>query len=139
MKDNKRYYVNSVCIFFTLLSLAKILSEWIILDTLNDTGVNLLFMFLFICISLLVLMTYRKFDRFSPLLVIVVQYILVMSIILGIVWFSGRFIDLSKNAYRDVFLSSTLPYVIGAVWYYIDLHMEIKRENKILENIKSKR
>lgn len=135
---NKKYYLNSICIFFTFLTLAKILLEWIFLDNLDKTGSNLLLAFLFICISIFVLSRYPKFDRFSPLFVIIVQYIIVMLLILGIVWFSGQFTKLSNHAYRDVFISSTVPYVIGAVWYYVELHLEIKKENKMLANIKAK-
>lgn len=138
-KMSKTDFFNTACVFFTILALTKIVMEYILLGQMDHTGNNLLFMFAFTCLSLFILNQYSRFENLSPLFIIIAQYIIAMGIVLLIVWIGGHFEQLSLNAYRDIFLSFTIPYIIGAICYYVSLHLEVKKENEMLDRIKKSR
>lgn len=134
---SKMKYVDAICVSFTVLALLKIILEWIILDTIDNTGSNLLFMFIFTCLSMIILSSYKLFEKIPTLIVMAGQYVIAMGIVFGIVWISGLFSPLSEGAYLDIFISFTIPYVIGSILYYVQLHLEVKNENSMLERIKN--
>lgn len=138
-KMSKTSFFDTVCVFFTILAISKIVMEYIVSKQMDDTGRNLLFMFAFTCLSLFVLDQYSRFENLSPLIIIIGQYIVAMGIVFFIIWISSHFEQLSTNAYRDIFLSFTIPYIIGAICYYVSLHLEVKRENEMLDRIKKSR
>ena len=52
------------------------------------------------------------------------------------VFIVGQFNPISEGGYRDIFLSFTVPYVIGACVYYIDVCQTAKKQNELLDKIK---
>lgn len=52
------------------------------------------------------------------------------------VFIVGQFNPISEGGYRDIFLSFTVPYVIGACVYYIDVFQTAKKQNELLDEIK---
>lgn len=51
-------------------------------------------------------------------------------------WMISFFDELHPDGYRDMFWSFTIPYVIGAVIYYVSLFLEIKKANRLLQDMK---
>lgn len=45
---------------------------------------------------------------------------------------------LHPDAYRDGILSFSIPYVIGAIIYYLDIYYSAYRQNKMLQDIKER-
>jgi hypothetical protein len=103
--------------------------------TWDNTRTNILYMFLFCVLSLFILEQHKRFERLPMVLVLLLQYMISLSVVMLLVWISGRYEELSKYAYRDVFLSFTIPYIIGAAWYYISLIQEARRANEILDHV----
>lgn len=137
MKENKlSSFFSGVCIFFTLLLFSKFILEYFMdPSTWDGTRKNIVFMFLFCVLSVFILEQHRRFDKLPMILVLLLQYLIALSIVILLVWFSSRYEELSKYAYRDVFLSFTIPYIIGAAWYYISLIYEARRANAILDHV----
>lgn len=50
-------------------------------------------------------------------------------------WVYSRFGILGRHAYRDMFISFTIPYILLAGGYYLNLFKEIKKANVILEEL----
>ena len=78
-----------------------------------------------------------KILRFPLPLVILGQYLVILGAIMLFLWIYGHFGVLGKHAYRDMFLSFTIPYIILAGIYYMSLFREIKKANKILEELRT--
>ncbi len=137
MKENNlSNFFSGVCIFFTILLFSKFILEYFMNPaTWDNTRSNIVFMFLLCVLSLFILEQHRRFEKLPMVLVLPLQYLIALSVVMLLVWLSGRFEELSKNAYRDIFLSFTIPYIIGAAWYYINLIYEAKSANTILENV----
>lgn len=133
---NKQNFFPTVCVIYTLLSLGKILLEAIFLGLFGNYQENLLLMFGISLMATFVLSQHYRFQNLPLFVVILGQYILLASLVMVIIWLSSFFQPLHKNGYRDMFLSFSIPYAIGAVIYYISLLYEVKRANKTLEDIR---
>ena len=116
--------------------LTKILLEYIAQGLWENYQQNLLIMLVLSIMAVFVLSQYYRFQKYPLVVVIVVQYILLIAGIMLFTWISGFFTTLHENAYRDMFLSFSIPYAVGVVIYYAALFHEVKSVNQILRKIK---
>lgn len=70
---------------------------------------------------------------------IIMQYAIAIAVILISLKTASFFVDIHPDGYRDLTLSFSIPYIIGAIIYYITLRLEVNKQNKLLENIKKNR
>lgn len=135
MKINKiSSYFSNVCVVFTLLLFIKIIIEYFIdYTSFDNTRVNIVLIFAFSAIGLFVLEQHKRFEKLPMVLVLVIQYIIALTSVMMIIWICGNFLELSNTAYRDIFITFTIPYIIGAIWYYLCLLYDARKANIILE------
>ena len=133
---NRQNFWSVVCIVFTILLFGKILLELIVQKIFGNYQENILIMFGLSLLATFVLSQYYRFQKYPLLVVILGQYILLIAVVMFITWLGGRFSELHKDAYRDMFLSFTIPYVIGFIIYYAAVFHEIKSANRALKEIK---
>lgn len=133
---NKNNFLITVCVSYTIISLGIIIGEASASKGLSATHWNLITAFFLCCISVFVLSQHYRMERFSPLLAILLQYIVAIILVLFLVWMIGLTAELHQDAYRDVVVSFTIPYFIGALIYYVTLHVETKKQNKNLQLLK---
>ena len=74
-------------------------------------------------------------QRFPFIPVVIGQYLLVIGIVFLGIWIGGHFTENAPSAYRDMFVSVTIPYVIGALVYYISFFYQIKKANEVFINL----
>lgn len=135
---NKRNVIPIICITYTVVSVTSTIFEIINNREMNPTQLN---MFLFLILSILgvgVLSQHYRFERFSPLTMIILQYVIAVAIIVISLWIASFFVDIHPDGYKDMTLSFSIPYFIGVVIYYISLRLEVKEQNRLLRNIKKK-
>lgn len=135
---NKQNFFPTVCTVYTLLVLIKILGEYFVQGLWENYQTNLLIMFVLSILAVFVLSQHYRFQKYPLVVVIVVQYLVLISGVMLFTWISGFFTPLHENAYRDMFLSFSIPYAIGVVVYYVALFHEVKSVNRILRQIKDK-
>ncbi len=135
---NKHNFIPTVCIIYTILSLSKILLEWTVFGNFGDVQLNFLAIFASTIIATFALSQHYRLQKLPFLLMIVVQYAAIIAIVMFGVWLSGFFIELHQNAYRDMFFSVTVPYIIGAISYYLCIFWEVKKANNMIAEIKRK-
>ena len=133
---NKKNFFPTVCTVYTLLVLTKILLEYIAQGLWENYQQNLLIMLVLSIMAVFVLSQYYRFQKYPLVVVIVVQYLVLIAGIMLFTWISGFFTTLHENAYRDMFLSFSIPYAVGVVIYYAALFHEVKSVNRILHEIK---
>lgn len=135
---NKRNVISVICIAYTVVSVGVTIYEIMATGEMNPTQLNL---FLFLALSILgvgVLSQHHRFDRFSPLAMIIIQYLIAVAVILIALKAASLFVDIHPDGYRDMTVSFSVPYFIGAVIYYICLRLEVRKQNRLLEKIKEK-
>ena len=136
---NKKNVIPIICITYTVISIGYTIFEIIINRKMNPTQLNI---FLFLVLSILgvaVLSQHYRFNRFSPLAMIVMQYMIAEIIILASLKIASFFVDIHPDGYRDMTLSFSVPYLIGALIYYIRLRLEVKKQNQLLHIIKERK
>lgn len=136
---NKRNVLSTICITYTFVSISLTTFEIFDKGEMNPTQLNI---FLFLILSILgvaVLSQHYRFDRFSPLVMIVVQYMLAILMIMFSLWFASFFVTIHPNGYRDMTISFSIPYFIGTIIYYIFLKTEVRKQNALLKKMKGKR
>lgn len=133
---HKKNVLSVICITYTISSVVLTVYEIFDKGEMNPTQFN---MFLFLLLSVLgvgVLSQHYRLERFSPLAMILIQYVIAVVIILISLKTASYFVDIHPNGYRDMTISFSIPYFIGTVIYYIFLRLELRKQNRILEKIK---
>ncbi|MEF9839952.1 MAG: DUF6608 family protein [Lachnospiraceae bacterium] len=133
---NRKNVIPVICITYSIISVVLTIFEMFDKGEMNPTQLN---MFLFLLLSVLgvsVLSQHYRLDRFSPLTMIIVQYLIAVAIILITLKISSYFVDIHPDGYKDMTISFSIPYFIGTAIYYICLRLEVRKQNRILEKIK---
>ncbi len=124
-----------ICISYTIISLGIALFETII--SRSDRGfIDLLFKFLWTAIAVCILYTHPLLEKLSPFLMLLLQYAVAMLLVFISIWISSLFGEIGDHAYFEAFRSFSVIYIIGAVFYYVQILLDVKKQNRILEDIK---
>ena len=134
---NKRNFVSIVCIFFTLITCGKLLYERALNFTDRYYTDNIFTILGFSVLITLILSLHFYLQKFPFWLVIIAQYALTVGIVFLAIFIHGRFSINAPTAYWDMFVSITIPFIFGALVYYICFFVQIKRANKVLEKLNS--
>lgn len=132
----KREFIPTVCVIYTILSIAKIVLEAIMQGNFGGYQVNLLEMLFLAFLATFVLSQHYRLAHLPLAVVALVQYIVLIAVVMLITWITGKFTQLHTDAYRDMFWSFTIPYVVFAAAYYVALYIEVKRANYLLKQFK---
>ncbi len=133
---HKKNFFPGVCEVFTILTLSKIALEAVFQGEFGAYQTNIAVMFLLSLLATAVLSLHDRFREVPLPLVIVLQYLFLIGIVLGMVRVSSFMEPLHEHAYRDMFFSFTIPYVIGAILYYVSFFVKVRNANKYLMEIK---
>lgn len=133
---NKNNFFPTVCVVYTILSLSKILLEWITLGEFGNLQQNFIAMFIISLTAIFVLSQYYRLQKLPFVPVLILQYAVMIAFVMLSTWLTGLFTEIHRNAYRDMFISFTIPYIIGAAIYYLNVFSEVKKANLIIAKIK---
>ena len=128
-------FLSIVCISFTLLVCGKLIMEKITGFTDRFYTENIFACLGFSVVITLILSVHYYLQRYPFIPVFLGQYAVTVGLVVLFVWIDGHFSEHAPSAYRDMIVSVTIPFVIGAAVYYISFFHEIKKANKMLEEI----
>ena len=134
---NKRNFISIVCIFFTLITCGKLLYERALNFTDRYYTDNIFTILGFSVLITIILSLHFYLQKYPFWLVIIAQYALTVGIVFLAIFIHGRFSTNAPTAYWDMFVSITIPFIFGALVYYICFFLQIKRANKVLEKLNS--
>jgi hypothetical protein len=110
------------------------------MDGNNYITINNTFTMLLWCtIGTVVVFGQRLLPNLSPFVVIIIQYTVALSLVLLSIYIWGLFEPVHPDAYRDVFRSFTIPFIIGAGAYYFELWRDARKQNQLLQVVKNSR
>lgn len=136
---NKKNFIPTICVVYTALSLFKIIYEVMLSGRIEHNYENFLWMLTISVVATFVLSMHQYLQSFPIWLVIIGQYLVLISLISLLVWIEGHFVDLHPDAYGDMFWSVTIPYISGAAAYYYNFWIKVKKANAILRDLKEKK
>lgn len=135
MKIVKEYLL-SVCAVYTILALTKVLMEGISGQQDPYYVMNFGMIFVVTCFATFVLFMHRIFYKVPLLFVMIGQYIVVIGGVMFGLFVMSKLMDVSPNAYREMFLQITVPYIVLGGIYYASYFNEVRRANRNLSELK---
>ena len=133
MSEFWKRYLLELCCSYTIISVAGAIINIFVGGQTNNA--NVIVMFTFCAIIVFVLSIHKLFDRFSPLFMIVAQYVISLGLCSLIVFIISRFDYVSPKAWFEYFRSFTIPYIIGAALYYYRVFSEAKKHDTLIKEI----
>ncbi len=128
----------AICISYTILSMINVIID-LLRGRASGSHYNSIAMLLLCTIAVLVLSIHHLFDEWSPVLMIIIQYVIAMGLVLLLVFISSFFTEVSEGGYKDIIISFTVPYMIGAFIYYSSVFRSAKRQDRLIQEINSGR
>lgn len=136
MKKWIRDVLLTTCTSYTVLS--------IVLGYINATAggewkfySNLVMMLVWTGIAVAVLYSHTLFDRWPPIVVMLVQYIIAMGLVFLVMWIVSLFSEMHPLWAWYVFRSFTIPYVIGAAAFYVETFRRARKADDLLQRLRA--
>ncbi len=133
---NRKNVISVICVTYTVISILLTIINILIEGEMNSTQLNIFTCLLLSILGVGVLSQHYRLERFSPLAMVIIQYLAAVAVILVSLKAASYFTYVHPGGYRDMVISFSVPYFIGAVIYYISLMLEVRKQNRILEKIK---
>ena len=128
----RKNFISIVCISFTVLVIFKLVYEKVTGFTDVHYTENIFLNFGISILITLILALHSYLQRFPFIPVFIGQYLVTIGAGLGFVWIMSHFVPIAPTAYRDIFLSFTLPFIILAAVYYIIFFRQIRKANELI-------
>lgn len=136
---NRKNFWTVFCLTFTPLSLIGTCLDIAYKGGVNYSQFNTLGIAAACFVAIFILSSSYRMEMLSPLAVIVLQYGAAAACYMFLTWLSSFWDPVDAAGYRDMFVSFSIVYVIGAVIYYLRLQKDIRRQNEELQEIKKLR
>ena len=135
MAGKIKEYVLEVCCVFTLMSVIGAIVN--IIAGTETNNINVLVMFATCAIATLVLFLHKIFENVSPLVMIIVQYIVACALVGLMLWLISTFISpITPKGWFEFYRSFTIPYIFLAGFYYYRVFSETKKQDKLIQEIR---
>ena len=135
MTGKFKEYVLEVCCVFTLMSVIGAVVN--IIAGTETNNINVLVMFATCAIATFVLFLHKLFDSVSPLVMIIVQYLVACALVGLMLWLISMFISpITPRGWFEFYRSFTIPYIFLAGFYYYRVFSETKKQDKLIQEIK---
>lgn len=135
MTGKFKEYVLEVCCVFTLMSVIGAIVN--IIAGTQTNNINVLVMFATCAIATLVLFLHKIFENVSPLVMIIVQYIVACALVGLMLWLISTFISpITPKGWFEFYRSFTIPYIFLAGFYYYRVFSETKKQDKLIQEIR---
>lgn len=133
---NKKNIVPVICVTYTFVSVSLTAFEVLVTGKISPAQLNLFLFLIFSILGVGVLSQHYRLERFSPVGMLLIQYLCAVAIIIAGTKIASCFAYIHPHGLQDLILSFSVPYAIGAAIYYISLWLEVRRQNQILQEIK---
>ena len=135
MTGKIKEYVLEVCCVYTLMSVIGAIVN--IIAGTETNNINVLVMFATCAIATFVLFLHKLFDSVSPLVMIIVQYLVACALVGLMLWLVSIFISpITPKGWFEFYRSFTIPYIFLAGFYYYRVFSETKKQNKLIQEIR---
>ena len=135
MTGKFKEYVLEVCCVFTLMSVIGAIVN--IIAGTETNNINVLVMFATCAIATFVLFLHKLFDSVSPLVMIIVQYLVACALVGLMLWLISMFVSpITPKGWFEFYRSFTIPYIFLAGFYYYRVFAETKKQDKLIQEIR---
>ena len=137
MTEKIKAYLLELCCVYSIMSVIGAIVN--IIAGTETNNINVLVMFATCAIATFVLFLHRLFDSVSPLVMIIVQYLVACVLVGLMLWLVSVFISpITPQGWFEFYRSFTIPYIFLAGFYYYRVFSEAKKQNKLIREIQEK-
>ena len=137
MKDYIKSYLLNLCCSYTIISVIGAIIN--IISGYQTNNANVVMMCIFCNIAVFVLSIHKLFEAFSPLAMIIIQYVLAVVLIFLVIFIASLIEPVSPRGWFEFFRSFTIPYIIGAALYYYRVFKETKEQDEMIKEIQKQK
>lgn len=130
---DRHNFISIVSSVFTFLLIGKIVIESIMGYRDIYYVENILTLFVITVAATFILSMHQYLPNVPILLVMLLQYAVLIGGVMGAIRIESLFADIHPDAYKDMFWSVTVPYVVLAGVYYISFFRSVKKANDLLK------
>ena len=135
MPERFKTYILELCCVYTFISVVGAIVN--IITGTETNNANVLIMFATCAIATFVLFLHRLFDSVSPLVMIIVQYIIACALVGLMLLLTSIIIEpITPRGWYEYYRSFTIPYIFLAGFYYYRVFSETKKQDKMIQEIK---
>ncbi|MGY3779653.1 DUF6608 family protein [Isobaculum melis] len=124
-----------IAVSYTVLSITLLVVEWISNGIIVPAQQNLLMQFGFTVLFVGILYLQQFFESISPLVVGLIQLIVAEAVVMLVVYLTSFFTAIHPDGYRDLFVTTLIPFMIGALIYYGYLFCQVRQNNRLLKRL----
>lgn len=136
MKEKVKEYLLELCCVYTFVSVLGAIVN--ILSGTETSNLNVLVMFATCTIATFVLFLHKLFENFSPLFMMIVQYLIASALISVMLLLISKFVSpITPRGWFEFWRSFTIPYIFLAGFYYYRVFSETKKQDELLKEIQS--
>ena len=129
-------YLLELCCVYTFVSVMGAIVN--ILTGTETNNANVLIMFATCTIATFVLFLHKLFDNFSPLFMMVAQYLIACALIGPMLLLISLFIEpITPRGWFEYYRSFTIPYIFLAGFYYYRVFSDTKKQNELIKEIQN--
>ncbi|MCR4793185.1 MAG: hypothetical protein K5871_10565 [Lachnospiraceae bacterium] len=134
MKEKIKQFLIELCCVYALVSVFGAVVN--ILAGTETNNANVLIMFATCAIATFVLYLHNLFNKVSPLLMMLLQYI-IACVLVGLMLFTLSVLiePISPRGWFEYYRSFTIPYIILAGFYYYRVFKETREQDKMIREI----
>ncbi|MBR1797896.1 MAG: hypothetical protein IJ757_07815 [Clostridiales bacterium] len=138
MSDRTKQFLLELCCVYTFVSVMGAIVN--IIAGTETNNANVLVMFATCAIATFVLYLHRLFDGVSPLVMIIVQYLVACALIgLMLLALSILVEPITPRGWFEYFRSFTIPYIFLAGLYYYRVFSETRKQDALLKKIQEQK
>ena len=133
-QEKVKNFLLELCCVYTFVSVLGAIVN--ILAGTETNNINVLVMFATCTIATFVLFLHKLFDNFSPLFMIVAQYLIASALIGGMLLLINKCVSpITPRGWFEFYRSFTIPYIFLAGFYYYRVFSETKKQDALIKEI----
>lgn len=137
MRGKIKDFLLELCIVYTIISVTGAIVN--IITGTETNNLNVLVMFVTCTVATIILFLHKLFDRFSPLFMIVAQYVIACAAVgLILLIISVTISPITPRGWFEFYRSFTIPYIFFAGFYYYRVFSETKKQDELIHRIQEK-
>lgn len=122
---------------YTIISVIGAVTNIIYGSETNNA--NVIIMFVFCAIAVFVLSLHKLLIRFSPLVMIIIQFFVSLGLCCGVVFVASFIEPVSPRGWFEFIRSFLIVYALGAGFYYYRVFADAKKQNDLIKEIQQQK
>lgn len=136
MKEYFKEYLLELCGSYTVISVVGAVVNMIAGTQTNNA--NVIIMFVFCAIAVFVLSLHKLLTRFSPLVMILIQFVVSLALCSAVVFILSLIEPVTSRGWFEFIRSFVIIYIFGAGYYYYRVFKDAKKQDKLIKEIQEK-